>query len=214
MVKKARLIITAMFMLIFSAGNIFLFLNKGKLSYNGFSGMVVKEMPELPANIGISIISFIVLWTILLIIAIRAYMYFLKSKKEEKVKLNFNQLSAKGGKSRTDLDIFYDLLKEKKKLNTGTISRVFKISKENALEWSRILENHALVNIDYPNFSDPEVKINEKETEEKTEENKSIENKNIEKINTNEKKQKKNKRKHIRKKKRKRKYNFKKIRRR
>ena len=170
MEKKGRLIFTIAFILIFSVLNIFLFLNKGTVSYGGISGKFIKEMPKLPLNLNISIILFIVLWILLLIVILFSFAHFLRLRHEENIKINLDELPNKGGKSKTDLDTLYNLLKQKKKLKIGTIARVFKISKENALEWSKILENHELVIIDYPTFNEPEVKIYEKEAEEQKQE--------------------------------------------
>ncbi|MFA4953672.1 MAG: hypothetical protein WC584_05600, partial [Candidatus Pacearchaeota archaeon] len=167
MEKKGRLIFTIAFIVIFSALNIFLFVNKGTISYTGISGKFMQEIPRLPLNLNISIIFFIALWILLFAIIFVSFAHFLKTKKEEKIKINLDELSKNGGKSKTDLDTLYNLLKQKKALKVGTIARIFKISNENALEWSKILENHELVVIDYPTFNEPEVKIYEKEVEEK-----------------------------------------------
>lgn len=172
--EKKRLIFTIVFVVIFSALNILLFLNKGTVSYEGISGKLIQEIPKLPFNMNISIILFIALWILLITIVFISFIHFIKSKKEEKIKINFDELPQKNSKSRTDLDTLYNLLKEKKKLKIGTIARLFKISRENALEWSKILENHELVVIDYPTFNEPEVKIYEKEVEEKQEPKKEI----------------------------------------
>lgn len=80
------------------------------------------------------------------------------------------QITRKKTRSETNLDVFYNLLKDKKSLSIKTVAKLFKVSREKALEWAKILENHELVTIEYPTFSVPEVKINEKEikTPEKT----------------------------------------------
>ena len=68
-------------------------------------------------------------------------------------------LKEKFGKTNTDLDLLYFLLREKKKLKIPTISKIFKIDKEKALEWCRILESHDYVIINYPSLSEPEVEF-------------------------------------------------------
>ncbi len=62
-------------------------------------------------------------------------------------------------KSKTDIDILYDLLKEKKKLALSSISETFKVKEETALEWAKILETADLAMINYPRFGEPELKI-------------------------------------------------------
>lgn len=165
MVKKRGLTIVGIFIVIFAGLNIYLFYNRGGPSYSSMSGMFIKEVPSLPLHLDISTIAFILQWVVLLAIAFVAYAKFLKHKNEEKITINFNQLKIKKPKSGTDLDVLYNLLQEKKKIGVNTIAKLFKIPKEKALEWGKILENQELVIIEYPAFSDPEVKLNEKEKE-------------------------------------------------
>lgn len=64
-------------------------------------------------------------------------------------------------KSKTDIDLLYDLLKEKKKIELGTIADTFKISEETATEWAKILEDAQLAVLHYPRFGEAEVRIKE-----------------------------------------------------
>ena len=166
MVKK-RVIFIGIIVLIISSFNLYLYFNKGRFSYSALSGGVITEIPKIPANLDISTIVFLLQWVIILFIIIIIYAFHLKHKKEEAIKINCGEMKKKRGKSSTDLDIFYQILKDKKRLKLGTISRTFKISKEKALEWAKILEDHELVIIEYPAFNDPEVTINEKTQEKK-----------------------------------------------
>ena len=161
MVKKG-LIIVIILVLTISTLNMYFYFNKGKFSYSALSGGVTAEIPKIPLKLDISTIAFIIQWVIVLIIIIIAYVNHLKGKKEETVRVNYNQIKIKKSKSGTDLDIFYEILKSKRRVKTGTIAKIFKISKEKALEWAKILENHDLAIIEYPAFNDPEVRINEK----------------------------------------------------
>ena len=169
MVKKSSLIIITVIVLILSGLNIFLFLNKGDTSYSGFSGMIVKEPPELPLKLNFSLIAFTVQWIILIFIVIVTSTKFLRHKKDEITKIDYHIIKERKTRSETDLDILYNLLKKRKEINIRTISKIFGISKEKAIEWAKILENHELVTIEYPIFNYPEVKINEKEQTEKEE---------------------------------------------
>jgi len=162
MVKKRglRIILSTIGLLL--AFNSFLFLNKGNASYLTMSGMFIQE-GDLPFNLSIPFIIFIALWIILIIIGIITYSKFLTRKKVNLTAQDYKIIKQKKSKSETDLDVLYHLLQNKKTLNTRTISKVFKITNEKALEWAKILENHKLVTIDYPTFSIPEVKIYEKQ---------------------------------------------------
>ncbi|GEM_PF-2990776 len=172
MVGKRGFFGVVLFVLILSALNMISFLD-GKNRPSSIYGMFIKDLPGIPSKGDISLVVFIVQWFILLLILILAYSRFLKHKKEKLTKEEYSIVKKKKKKSETDLDILYGILKNKKTLSITTISKLFKISKEKALEWAKILENHELVKIEYPAFTDPEVKINERNVEkenEKTEE--------------------------------------------
>lgn len=172
MVKKTGFFIILAFVLIFAGLNLFLFFNKTGPSYVSISGMYIKEPPRLPAGLDLSLGIFILQWAILLIVILLTVLSYAKHKHEEVVRLNYAQIKKRKAKAVTDLDTLYNLLKERKSLNIESISKVFEITKEKALDWAKILENHELVRIEYPAFSPPEVKINEKEGEKEQEEKK------------------------------------------
>jgi len=165
MEKKRGIAITAVMVLILSSLNLFLFFNKKGPSYSSLSGMFVQEIPELPLNMDISLVAFVGQWIILLLIIILTYTKFLKHKKNEVTKGDYNAVKQKKTKAGTDMDVLYNLLKNKKRLNTKAVSELFKIPKEKALEWAKILENHDLAIVEYPTFSDPEIILNEKDSE-------------------------------------------------
>ena len=161
--KKTTLVIVGLIVIILAALNVHLFMNKSVSSYASISGYYLKEFPELPFGLNLSAIAFIIQWIVLLFIAIYTYSKFIQHKKSEQLKINFHIIRGNLSKSSTDLDLFYNLLKEKKSLTMGSISKLFNIPKEKAIEWAKILENHELATIEYPAFSDPEVRINEKD---------------------------------------------------
>jgi hypothetical protein len=61
------------------------------------------------------------------------------------------------GKSETDLDGLYSLLKEKKKLKLSAIAKIFKVSEETATDWAKILESGNLAAINYPRIGEAEL---------------------------------------------------------
>jgi hypothetical protein len=65
-------------------------------------------------------------------------------------------------KCKTDLDALYSILKDKKHLRIASIADLFKINKDLAMEWAKILESGDLATIDYPGFGGPVVILNEK----------------------------------------------------
>ena len=60
--------------------------------------------------------------------------------------------------SKTDLDTLYNILKDKKQLRTSSIAKLFKVNKETALNWCKILESGNLAVLDYSS-GDPVVRV-------------------------------------------------------
>jgi len=158
MEKKERRIhpFVILFLLVIFGVNLLFFLGRGDGFYGSVTGMFVKEIP-IGMNMGL--IAFIIQWAILLLVVILAYMKFLKHRREEHDKIIDFVVPSPKSKAETHLDVFYHLLQEKKNLSVGSIAKVFNIPKEKALEWSKILEDYGLATIEYPAFSDAEIKI-------------------------------------------------------
>lgn len=64
-------------------------------------------------------------------------------------------------KVKTDLDVLYSLLQERKKINLSTIERLFKANRETVLEWADILEAGNLAILHYPKFGEAELFLDE-----------------------------------------------------
>lgn len=61
------------------------------------------------------------------------------------------------GGYETDIDKFYSLIAEKKRLTLAEVAKAFDINKETAEEWAKILLDQNLVDIHYPTVGEPEV---------------------------------------------------------
>ena len=72
-----------------------------------------------------------------------------------------NDLKKISEKSGTDLDALYSLLQTRKQLRVSTISKMFNISNDIAMDWCKILETGNLAAIDYK-MGEPIIKVNEK----------------------------------------------------
>jgi len=162
MAKKIGVILMGLFVLVFSGVNLYFYFDKKGGASSIMSGMATIE---LPLGLNMSIVLFIGQWAILLLIVFFAYMKFLKHKKTEEIKSQNFVVPCTLKKSETQLDTLYNAIKDKKNLSVGSIAKAFKIEKEKALEWAKILENNDLVIIEYPAFSDPEVKLKLSEEE-------------------------------------------------
>ena len=118
--------------------------------------MVVQDQTEDSSSI--YIFAFIIEIIIVLIFFGIVFTSFYKAKRKEKAqekKTSNIKIKKKKDKLETDLDVLYNLLKEKKKLSSTTIMKTFKIPKEKALEWVKILQNNKLIKTIFPMFSSP-----------------------------------------------------------
>jgi len=184
MAKKRGLTIITIFVLALISADLYFF-KKNENSYFTLSGMAIKEVPEIFFGLEINFIMLALIVSVIFIILIIFLLYkkVLRNKENKITKNDYQIIKYKKTKAGTDFDILYNLLKDKKSMRIGTVSHIFNISKEKSLEWARILENHNLVMIEYPTFSDPIIKIDNKESEEKLE---ITSEKNIEKENKKE----------------------------
>ena len=157
--KKISVLLMGLFVLVFSSVNLYFYFNKGKNSYNAISGMITGN--ELVGSLNVSLMAFILQWVILIIIVLFSYAKFVQKKKKDEVLEAEIPRVTTSGDLETEIDILYRLIKEKRRLTLTAITNAFNINKDKALEWARILEDHDLVMIEYPAFSDPEVEIKE-----------------------------------------------------
>ncbi|MCH7568387.1 MAG: hypothetical protein IIA87_03115 [Nanoarchaeota archaeon] len=81
----------------------------------------------------------------------------------QSIKINLNEKSQYAkSKSKTDLDVLYDILKEKKMLRMSAISKLFGVNKNTVMDWCKILEEGDLATVKYPTVGEPEIILNEK----------------------------------------------------
>jgi hypothetical protein len=154
--KAGNFFIVFLILTLLAAGNIYLFFTKTGISISGFAMSDFMARFKKP---GVSTILFIAQWVVIILVVVIFSIKFLKKRKEEKKEITKIKVKREKGKGKahTDLDTLYDLLKSKKNLKLSAIAKTFKINKEQALAWSKILEKHDLARIEYPAFSEPEV---------------------------------------------------------
>lgn len=105
----------------------------------------------------LSKIFFILQCTIL--VALLVFLAY-RRKKLESMEDEIKDISQwKKPQKGTDLDVLYDLLKDKKEIGISKIAELFNIKKEVAIEWAKILEAGNLATLNYPGFGDPQLKI-------------------------------------------------------
>jgi hypothetical protein len=102
-------------------------------------------------------------WMIVIIIIIVSLVKGrLRLEKDLKKGIFKAQNKFKKEKPETDLDILYEMLKEDKVLRMTAISKIFRVPKETAIEWCKILESGELAEIRYPTVGDPKIVLSEK----------------------------------------------------
>ena len=129
-----------------------------------------------PLNKKILLVEWLVIIIIVGVILLREKLKLNKEMKDSEKILKIPSSKLKRSEPETDLDLLYKLLKENKSLRISAISKIFKVSKEVALEWCKILEEGDLAVIYYPTFGDPKVILNsddEKKEEKQEKEKKS-----------------------------------------
>ena len=131
---------------------------------NPISGLSIKQIPQNQDSYVSSSISkifiifewaFLILGTVFLILKQRIDL------RKEIISLYITKKYYTQEKKQTDIDILYQILQEKKHLKIASISKVFHISKETAMEWAKILENGELASMYYPQFGDAEILLSQ-----------------------------------------------------
>ncbi len=66
-------------------------------------------------------------------------------------------------RSRTDLDVLYEMLKKRKEIRMESVEQAFRVKPGIALEWFKVLENGELAEINYPRFGKPMLSLPERD---------------------------------------------------
>lgn len=96
---------------------------------------------------------------VILVILIRGRIALKKDTSHENIRVKH-----KKPKPKTDLDILYEMLKKKKSMRILTISKIFGVKKEVAMDWCNILESGDLAEIKYPIVGSPKLILPEAPT--------------------------------------------------
>ncbi len=116
-----------------------------------------KKMDLLTAIIlfGVSLIVFDVISIV--IKRSREKTHLKKEQKYQLVDITQVQLRPLVG-YETYFDLLMELIEKNNALSVSQVSLIFKITKEKAEEWGRILEEHGLIEVFYPVFSEPQLR--------------------------------------------------------
>lgn len=107
---------------------------------------------------------------IFVIVIIISIFFIIKKigKKQTLFKKDY-MLAGEAKRSRTDLDVLYEMLKNKKEIDLRDVERVFQVSPEVAIGWAKVLEDGDLIEIDYPRFGKPILRLFEEDGEDEKE---------------------------------------------
>lgn len=110
-----------------------------------------------------SIVSkiFLILQWIILLIVFLSVIFKERSQKLEQAQSLKIPKDYHLKEQKTDLDVLYDLLKEKKVLKLSAIAKAFNINENIAMGWAKILQTGNLAMIDYPFFGGAVIRIKE-----------------------------------------------------
>ena len=163
MIKSGSLklkVISLIFLVLFL--NIAFFTIKYGDFREGVTGFSVQEtISDSYKNMSVTIKFFLIFQWVILLIAFIITVFKEKSQELEqtqslKLPKNYNLKEQK-----TDLDVLYDLLKEKKALKLSVVAKAFNINENIAMEWAKILQTGNLAIIDYPFFGGAIIRIKE-----------------------------------------------------
>jgi hypothetical protein len=165
MIKEEKPIFLKVFLVIVIILIINLFFFSLKLRGKPMTGMTIGDkIYEAYGEISLSSKIFLgAQWLVLLVILMGIFIKDrnLRSKgaEEELDGIDMDSMSEKNG---TDLDTLYNILKEKKKMRISNIAKIFKVKKEVAMEWCKILESGNLITFEYISAKEPVARIIEK----------------------------------------------------
>lgn len=142
------------------------------------SGNSIKEIANGFYETGSLNHRIFILLQFLVVVVVVVVVFIIVRKFKSKTHLSKSDFIGKGGvKYKTDLDTLYEILKRKGEIAVDDIGKVFGVSSEIALEWSRVLENGDLAIIDYPRFGKPVLRLLGKNGENNSVTEMAIENK-------------------------------------
>ncbi len=125
----------------------------------GLSGFSINQQEEInkEENSSLSFVSQLAVITEWMLVVLTLLIYTIRKKIEiykevDKIDLSIYEDRTK---TRTDIDILNELLRDKKSLKVSSIQKTFNVPKETVLEWSKILENGKLATLEYSKLGEP-----------------------------------------------------------
>ncbi len=165
MIKEEKPVFLKIFLIIVVIFIINLTVFAFKLRSSTLTGLAISDKVyetyhqiSLPSKIFLGL-QWVVLIALLMGVFIKDKGVKSKNSEEELKGININKMSEKNG---TDIDTLYNILKSKKRLRVSNISKLFKVKREVAMEWCKILEAGNLISFEYISAREPVAKLIEK----------------------------------------------------
>ncbi len=136
-----------------------LVLGGGKIS--GFAVIQPMNLNESGVSSKFPPISFgliIAEWAILITIMVKGKIHRISTSTADMGKIIVHHKST-NSVSKTDLDVLYEILKEKKELALPEIAHAFKVENSIAMDWAKTLEDGDLVTIEYSRMGEASIKL-------------------------------------------------------
>jgi hypothetical protein len=172
MKKLKKVTIVIVFLLIIG----FIYFTKNFTGSAILSGMAIRNFSLFQKIDSFSLQTkvFLIQWVVLFLVVTFILTRHLKKRMKDKNKIQEKRIYVhnKGGKTYTDLDDLYKMLIANKKIKVSEIVKEFNICKDKALEWGKIFEDEGIVEINYPAFLEPEIKLKINKKDEDQEEDK------------------------------------------
>jgi len=138
------------------------------LGQKGVSGLVITKIgfdegvkDEYAQVSPISSIVIIGEWSLLIILAIFALVHQRLHLKKAEAHIEIKRTDS----SKTDLDLLYEALQEKKIISLSNIEKLFKVDRNTVMSWCTTLESSDLARIQYPRIGEPDLVLEEKKDE-------------------------------------------------
>ena len=140
------------------------------LGKNGVSGLAITKLgfgDDFRAKYNqLSPISSVIIigeWSLLIILAVFALIQQKDHSKKEGVSIELKKYQKDS--SKTDIDILYEILQQRKSISLATIEKTFDVDKRTVMSWCETLESSNLAKIQYPRMGGADLVLDENKNE-------------------------------------------------
>lgn len=136
----------------------------------GKSGVGEEATGVFSLSVSFSQILIVIEWVFIFMALIFVYIGGKANYKKEIVDLKSLKENKEGGRN-TEIDVLYEILRERKRIGFFAIGQAFDVEEEMVRVWADTLSNGGMAMVDYPRTGDPQlVLIEPEDTSEKEEE--------------------------------------------